>query len=212
MRAGQVAFIALLLIGQIGIANSAPAGKPVDPATLDLGGVKLYMTGQEVIAALQSKFGPSIPVVDTTNGLAGDGQIGFANGDSRYHPGTKVIREIGYSTETGKYVINLIEANDKPEAVYMVQFFRQVGTDADEKQFYQTVVGKYGPPTSRDYPTAWCTRSGLTGVYCDQAKAAILSMGGMPGGVSTLTLWDIPFQLRLENAQKNVTTQKKPVF
>ena len=208
----------LLLWGSTGIAMGEPAGKPADVTKFDIVGVKLYMSSQEAIAALKSKFGPSLSV----GGYWRDMCAGSKNvicvqvADGRLHPGGKYASMIVFNNEGGSYRFYFVEAEVKPDGAYMITYNPPAQqTQADIEQFHRTAAGKYGPPTWPGSPalglSQWCTpetaKPAAGAQKCDGSKVPDLTLD-----YRELKLQDTSYKLRMKDLVEKLTTQKKPVL
>ena len=203
MRLSRVLLLTFLLMRPVCAAYGDPVslGKLVDPTNFDIAGVKLYMTGQQVVDALQSTFGRSI---------VSKAKAELSN--SILRPGTQYIKEIDLEVEGAKYMAFLVETPDAAECVWQVELWsRPLITDADKAQFKATVIEKYGPTTLGD---SWCSKVNMNrGPFFPPACISESEMGfGMVPFTSRgrLLLKDIRPLNAQDAAQKQKTTQGPP--
>jgi hypothetical protein len=134
---GRRFWIAATVIALIsGVSQIAHAqGKPVDVTKFDIGGVRLYMSGDEAVAALKQRYGANIQI-DTTRY------------SSQYNPPAEYVKEITYRdgpyTLTAEFTEKFPPANDHREAATFIAY-RSSGTEADKRQFLKSAREKYGP-------------------------------------------------------------------
>jgi hypothetical protein len=216
MRFGIV--VGVLLLGSINMAMGEPAGKPVDVTKFDIVGVKLYMSSQEAIVALKSKFGPSLNVGGYWRDMCASSKnvICIQVADGRLHAGGKYADLISFQNDAGRYVFYFVETEDKPDGLYMITYApAAMQTQADIEQFHQTAIAKYGPPTWPDLSkwgvSQWCgpeiAKPEAGALKCDGSKVPDLTMD-----YKELKLQDSSYMLRMRGLVEKLTTQKKPVL
>lgn len=189
---------------------------PVDVRSFDVSGVRLYMSPEEVLSALKTKY--NIPVYDSTKSGGRPAPTGdraeVSHWASRLDNTKQIVGFISVYISGYKTTImfaDRIRGSGSPEVVYSIEMEMDLGqaTAANRKQFADSLVAKYGPPT---WPGVmqWCgpeMRLAFNGAKeCDHNKVLTMTLRW-----NKLALIDPQYPLLVLSESEKKTGPKPPL-
>jgi len=133
--------VVLLLLGSL-VPDAAAIAADAIKAEID--GVQLYMSADEVLAALRQRFGADIAV-------------NIAHVANKLNSTTQIVQRLEYLIEN-KYELTVRFAprvpydEARPEAAFAVVLVLRRGSDADQAALEKSIHEKYGPESG----PGWC--------------------------------------------------------
>jgi hypothetical protein len=133
---------------------------PHDPTGFNIMGVKLYMSAQEAVAALEQKVGFSLPAckqTPTPRCVSFDSKVGAVSftapgkGNSAREVAPAFVRDLTYAADS--YTLRIEFSGEtpsrmfgKPEIATIISYAVHAQTAADVNAFFAAAESKYGPP------------------------------------------------------------------
>lgn len=203
-----------------GAQAQSTVGKPVEATQLDIAGIRLYMTAEEVVTSLKGKFGANIPVLRTDNRpgnarenircLAARNTICIHEETQGYRVGRNPMERRQY-VETGR-AISIIEFRNVNKYDFSIIFakdgkavtIRMSDSTRNGEEALSNAVAKYGPATvvykrrgAKISRVEWCASKILVPVDKRTRTIACPTLNGIPSGNCYATGWppeDLPDQ------------------
>jgi hypothetical protein len=170
MRAPSLVLLAVLLL-----LSGVTASAALDPRNVDIIGLRLGMTRQDLIGRLAAQGIARSRMHEEAQRCATD-------------PTASCVRTLAVPIPDGTLLIQfVVRAGPGSEIVWSIAY-TLAGRGAGEPEMIRNaVLDHFGPPTSRD-PPVWCAPGSASG--CSQPDQPQLTYHEGPGTSSTLTLVD----------------------
>jgi hypothetical protein len=186
------------LLSVASVHEAAPQAKA--PESFDIVSLRLYMTGDEAIAALRTRFKIN-PATDLIVGKR----------PGTYAPKATFIPYVQYRTNAFSLKIEFAEvfplSQGKREGAYRISYAMSTKTTADVDAMKQKAQEKYGAPTTNGPAGSdvWCDTP------CDVLMKPQLEAGPMFDGGFLVYLHDEGFRKRMEEAFNKTKTGAAPL-
>lgn len=205
--------LALLLITRPSVAQMSVVDVPnvQDPAKAEILSLRLYMTGQQAVAALKKRF----PTARLSNSALVRNSILIFR--QKTPEGHEYIGGLSYSTEQFSVLVGLVPDFPfnpaRPEILADIVYRPTLRTAADQQFFYDELLKKYGSPLSQNTPVyaAWCAKG--RGDENHPPKACNAGLGPILEFVTPqLRLQDTEIGDRLAAKREQQRTIAKPIL
>lgn len=182
-------------------------GAAATPETFDIWGVRLYMTPEEVRAALVARFNDASPGIDMTDYRKDDCK-GWGGGENFY----RQFRS-GNAYLTVQFVVETDgKGATKCSAYSVTHQLRQDLIPRDAPDYRAALVRRYGPPSiNRENDLAWCQKVEAdkgqpTWKVCSEGPSLQVRLQAYEG--PQVTLYDQVFVGRVRSRERAKATPK----